>query len=423
MKQNIKPTIVLGTICVVVALLLSVINMVTAPIIEAQRAAAASGALRDVMPEGETFDEIDISTLGLPEAVVKAWKETTGKGYVFQMSVAGYQPGLVIMCGVDADGKITGSKFIESNETYGLEKLLDNAYNGKTLEDASLIIAAGASANSATSKAYFAAIDAALQANVLVGGGELSPSIVLKGLIPKLAPGFTFKDALACEELSGSGNITLAYKAKNGAGLALIVEEGEAAYLAIVNAVGSVKVYDVESKDVTAEKTAIADEAKTFAAANQTNYAETLAAKVEKLAEGATEITPVTFDAFGNVVAAVQFKVGDATQYAFLSRPLTYEENAMEIYTIVNADGAIVKQDIAQILFGHGIEYMPVYKNFGDSASSTYVDYENGFGGLTVDTLGNHVMISGATISSNAIKTATTDAFNVFNAIKNGGTN
>ena len=83
----------------------------------------------------------------------------------------------------------------------------------------------------------------------------------------------------------------------------------------------------------------------------------------------------------------------------------------------------ILKQDITQILFGHGIEYMPVYKNFGDSASSTYVDYENGFGGLTVDTLGNHVMISGATISSNAIKTATTDAFNVFNAIKNGGTN
>ena len=66
---------------------------------------------------------------------------------------------------------------------------------------------------------------------------------------------------------------------------------------------------------------------------------------------------------------------------------------------------------------------MPVYKNYGDSASSTYVDYENSFGGLTVDTIGNQVMISGATISSNAIKAATTDTFNVFNAIKNGGTN
>ena len=423
MKQNVKPTIVLGTICVVVALLLSVINMVTAPIIAAQGAAAANEALLVVMPNGENFEEIDISSLGLPATVQQVWRETTGKGHVFKVEATGYQPGMIIMVGVDAEGKITGSKYLSGSETYGLEVKLNNAYNGQSMSDASLIIAAGASENSMTSKGYFSAIESALQANVLVGGGKLDDSVILKGLIPALAPGFTFKDALACEELSGSGNITLAYKAKNGAGLALVVKEGEASYLAIVNAVGAVKVYDVESKDVTAEKTAIADEAKTFAAANQKDYVETLTSKLTKLAEGATEITPVTFDAFGNVVAAVQFKVGDATQYAFLSRPLTYEENAMEIYTIIDADGKIVKQDITQLLFGHGIEYMPVYKNYGDSASSTYVDYENSFGGLTAGTLGDNVLISGATISSTAVKTATTDAFNVFNAIKNGGTN
>ena len=423
MKQNIKPTIVLGTICVVVALLLSVINMVTAPIIEAQGAAAANAALLVVMPDGEGFEEIDISALGLPGTVQQVWRETSGKGHVFKVESTGYQPGMIIMIGIDTDGKITGSSYIDGKETYGLEKLLDNAYNGQTMSDAALIIAAGASSNSATSKGYFAAIETALQANVLVGGGELSPSIILKGLIPTLAPGFNFNGSLACEELAGSGNVTVAYKAKNGAGLALIFEEGENAYLALVNAVGSVKVYDVESKDVTAEKTAIVDEAKTFAAANQTDYVETLTNKLAKLAEGATDIAPVTFDAFGNVVAAVQFKIGDATQYAFLSRPLTYEENAMEIYTIIDADGKIVKQDIAQILFGHGIEYMPVYKDYGNTSSSTYVDYENSFGGLTSETLGDNVMISGATISSGAIKTATGDVFAIFNAIKNGGTN
>ena len=423
MKQNVKPTIVLGTICVVVALLLSVINMVTAPIIAAQGAAAANEALLVVMPNGENFEEIDISSLGLPATVQQVWRETTGKGHVFKVEATGYQPGMIIMIGVDAEGKITGSKYLSGSETYGLEVKLNNAYNGQSMSDASLIIAAGASENSMTSKGYFSAIESALQANVLVGGGKLDDSVILKGLIPTLAPGFTFKDALACEELSGSGNITLAYKAKNGAGLALVVKEGEASYLAIVNAVGAVKVYDVESKDVTAEKTAIADEAKTFAAANQKDYVETLTNKLSKLAEGATEITPVTFDAFGNVVAAVQFKVGGATQYAFYTRPLTYEDHAMEIYTVIDADGKIVKQDITQILFGHGIEYMPVYKNYGDSASSTYVEYENSFGALTAGTLGDNVLISGATISSTAVKTATTDAFNVFNAIKNGGTN
>ena len=78
--QNVKPTIVLSCICMAVALILSGINMVTGPIIEAQRAAAANGALIEVMPEGSGFDELDISTLGLPESVTNAYKETSGKG-------------------------------------------------------------------------------------------------------------------------------------------------------------------------------------------------------------------------------------------------------------------------------------------------------------------------------------------------------
>ena len=68
--KNIKPTIVLSCICMAVALILSGINMVTGPIIEAQRAAAANGALLEVMPDGTNFEELDITTLGLPEAVI-----------------------------------------------------------------------------------------------------------------------------------------------------------------------------------------------------------------------------------------------------------------------------------------------------------------------------------------------------------------
>ena len=39
-KSNWMPSLVLGCICIVVALLLSVVNMVTAPIIEAAQSAA-----------------------------------------------------------------------------------------------------------------------------------------------------------------------------------------------------------------------------------------------------------------------------------------------------------------------------------------------------------------------------------------------
>ena len=101
MKKQIMPTIVLGTILVVVALLLSVVNMVTGPIIEAQRNAAANEALLVVYPDGEGFEELDLSTLALPETVTAAYKEKSG-GYVFRVTATGYKPGLMVMVGIDA---------------------------------------------------------------------------------------------------------------------------------------------------------------------------------------------------------------------------------------------------------------------------------------------------------------------------------
>ena len=120
-KENIRPTVVLSVICVAVALLLAVVNVVTKPIIDKAANDKANATLTIVLPEGESFEEIDLSTVELPASVTKAYKETNGKGYVFEMSVSGYKSGLVIMCGVDAEGKITGSKYTASSETFGKE--------------------------------------------------------------------------------------------------------------------------------------------------------------------------------------------------------------------------------------------------------------------------------------------------------------
>ena len=409
MKQNIKPTIVLGTICLAVALLLSAINMVTSPIIEAQRNAAANEALLVVLPDGEGFEELDISALALPDAVVKAWKETTGKGYVFQMSVAGYQPGLVIMCGVDAEGKITGSKYLESNETYGLEAKLDQAYNGKTIENAELIIAAGASNNSATSKAYYEAVKAALQANVIVSGGKLDDSIVLEEMILKLAPGF-----VSTEKVDASGNITKAYKAKTDAGFAYIVKSGDASVLALVNATGACKVYDAEGNDVTANNAAVVAEAVAHASANQKSYKSAAETKFGRMIEGATDMTALELNTFGTVVYAASFKVDDATYYGFYSRSVGFEQ--MDVYVVIDADGAIVKVDAKAIFFE--TEYFPIDDNVNEK------EYKNSFTGLTPDTFtGDNAMIAGATMTSNAMKQSVNDAFDAFKTINKGGAN
>ena len=115
MKKNVfMPAIVLCSICVVVALLLSGVNMITGPIIAAQQNAAANEALLEVLPEGKNFEEIEI-TSDYP-AIVTAGYKADG-GFVFQMNVTGKSAGLVIMCGIDSEGKVVGTKVIANEET------------------------------------------------------------------------------------------------------------------------------------------------------------------------------------------------------------------------------------------------------------------------------------------------------------------
>ena len=102
LKTKIMPTIVLGSICLVVALLLSVVNMFTGPIIEKAQAEKANAALAVVLPGGTNFTELPVEGAGFPASVTAAYK--ADNGFVFQMTVTGYKPGLVIMCGIDNNG-------------------------------------------------------------------------------------------------------------------------------------------------------------------------------------------------------------------------------------------------------------------------------------------------------------------------------
>ena len=111
-KSNIKPTLVLGCICLCSALLLSGINMLTAPIIADRVNSQADAALLEVLPGGTNFTEVS----PLPQSVDKAWK--ADNGYVFQITYSGYNSGNIVMVGVDMDGKIVNTKMISCPDTY-----------------------------------------------------------------------------------------------------------------------------------------------------------------------------------------------------------------------------------------------------------------------------------------------------------------
>ena len=173
MKTSIKSVIVLTLICLVVSGILSGINFFTGPIIKEYESRVAYEACYKVMPDASTFEEINVDNL--PKTVTNVYKETTGKGYVFKMETTGYSSGLVIMCGITSDGKITKVTTVSSNETPSIggkteEDSYTNQYIGK---DSSLNGVVGISGATMTSNAYKAAIADAFTAFDMINGGAL----------------------------------------------------------------------------------------------------------------------------------------------------------------------------------------------------------------------------------------------------------
>ena len=106
LKSKLMPTIMLSAICIITVALLALVNLVTEPQIEKNQYQKLQDALCEVMPDGGEFSEAELS--GLPGEVTSAYKASNG-GYVFQVSSKGLKAGLVVICGIDKDGKITGA--------------------------------------------------------------------------------------------------------------------------------------------------------------------------------------------------------------------------------------------------------------------------------------------------------------------------
>lgn len=171
MKKYIKNLIIFVCICTVITLLLATTNFITAPIIEQNQNALANKALLEVMPNGKGFEKVDISALSLPSTVNEVNKETSGQGYVIKLVTAGYGTDMVIMCGVDLNGVVTGAVCLSSNETLGKEATYGANFTDK---DAAAVDAVDTIAGATkTTEAYKNAVKDALNAVVILGGGSV----------------------------------------------------------------------------------------------------------------------------------------------------------------------------------------------------------------------------------------------------------
>lgn len=374
---------------------------------------SALAALKSVMPNATTFEEITSTITSLPTNIKNIYKESAGLGYVVictaesQYSAAPME----IVLGVTADGKISGVEISSYNDTASFDfRQKDpnylSTYVGKdsALTDVGLV--AGSTFSSTAFKNAVAGVMEALVSNNLVQAGVKSDEQILTEMIPTVAEGYN-----KLVDVAATGNIVKAFKFETGTGFAFVINAGEAHYLAVVNAMGVCKVFDVEGNDVTEAQAALVAEAKT-AAASQKSYEADLTKKLEKMMTGATEFTAIQLDTFNTVASAVSFTVDGTLYYGFYSR--SYGFHQMDVYFILDENGAIVMMDAKQFIFEE--EY---FGNFGGMNTN---EYKDGFAGFTGDTwTGDAAIIATATMTSNAMKQSTTDVFAAFNSITGGG--
>ncbi len=420
----LKALLIQAIIVVIFAGAMFGLNFLTGPIIEANNQGAEYAPLIEVMPEGAVFTSESLiysadnagasSLVEVPESVKAVYKENNDMGYAIKVEATSQysEAPMQIVIGVSADGKIAGINITSYNDTAGFDFRAKDpnylpSYIGKDSALADIGTVTGSTFSSTAFKNAVSEAMNVLIVNDMIQAGVKSDEQILTEMIEVVAPGF-----VGLEEVTVSGNIKKGLKSSNGAGFAYVIGEGEANFLAVVNGMGVCKVYNVEGVEVTAEKSAIITEAKAHATLNQADYLTAFTTTVGQIMQGATEITAVEVDTFNSVVVAVSFKLNGENYYAFYARPVGFHQ--MDVYVVIDGNGAIAKVSAKQLIFEE--QYF-----FGFAGVPN--GYLGGFNGVTEGTWGEGdlAIIAGATMTSNAMKQAVTDAFNSFDSLNLGG--
>ena len=132
-KNNMKPTLVLGIICIIVAALLAAVNLITGPEIERRKAEAITASLTEVMPDGRFNTKPDELGDDAPKTIKAVYTDLNGGGKVFVLETSSeYTSGanMGITVAIDNDGNIIGVKLTSYSETKDFGKNYPDSYVG-----------------------------------------------------------------------------------------------------------------------------------------------------------------------------------------------------------------------------------------------------------------------------------------------------
>ena len=291
--------------------------------------------------------------------------------------MTGYGPNMVIMCGVTTDGTVTGAVCLSSNETLSKEKEYGKNFTGKDAAGVDAVETIGGA--TMTTGAYKQAVKDALNAAIILGGGEAdlrSPEEIfadnLKEALPAANGEFT-KTAIADDTYA----IDFIYAANNGTGYVYVIEDKT---FVGVDAEGNVVAADIDAD------TAALAQAKAAVAASQ-NKVDTTTSGID------STITAVQKTAAGNYIMEV-----NGLGFAYKGDPDHYLDGKnipIQICLVVSADGTILNcLTVSQQESG----------GYGDACGKE--DYYGQYVGKTEGTLSEVDAIAGATITSSGYRAA-----------------
>lgn len=122
MKKNLKTALVLCAICAVAALLLALINAVTAPRIAANEAESEKAALKTVALGQDIGDYVTVDG----EEMVSGYYRLSQDGYIISLKTNGYGGQIILLGSYTGDGVLQAATILSDSETPGLGKKAEN---------------------------------------------------------------------------------------------------------------------------------------------------------------------------------------------------------------------------------------------------------------------------------------------------------
>ncbi len=406
MKRNLNSIFVLTGICLVVALLMSLVNSITSPVIQKHKQEETAKLYADILPNATELVDVEFDKEKYP-SVSKVSKDSGGAGFVFELiSNNGYTgKDIIFLMSVDSEGKIIKLNFSQYPETRGSAEGFVNLYTGKTIPLTDNL--GGATLSSGAIKGAVSEAFEILSAHVTI---EVSDIVTASPLFAKVMPYAVTKSGdIGYKEIElpkdAPASITGIVTPSTGVGYIMTAKSDDELLVVGVNAYGKVfYLSDLDGNDLLnneAYAQVVAD-AQSIESTYKKNHSALTEKMVSKdIVSSADDVTEADFSSISSNVSAV-YKLDSGTAYI---ATVNGYGGLITVCYVIDSDGNIVKY---ATLEENEVDEHYSGNDYGKAIG--FKSYASRFDEKTVGTITDDTLIiSGATSTSTAAKKAWND--------------